>query len=52
VLHPDFYGMKGVSKRAAFVVDRKGMVAYAWVAEDSGLMPPFEEILAAVTNAG
>ena len=52
VLYPEFYGMKGVSKRAAFVVDRKGTVAYAWVAEDSGLMPPFGEILEAVAKAG
>jgi peroxiredoxin len=48
VLYPDFFGMRGVSKRAAFVVDRTGRVAYAWVAEDADLMPPFEEILAAV----
>ncbi|MBM4372336.1 MAG: redoxin domain-containing protein [Deltaproteobacteria bacterium] len=48
VLYPEFYGMGGVSKRAAFVVDRDGMVAYAWVAEDADLMPPFEEILAAL----
>ena len=51
VLYPEFHGMKGVSKRAAFVVDRKGTVTYAWVAEDSGLMPPFEEILGAVAKA-
>ena len=48
VLYPDYFGMKGVSKRAAFVVDREGAVAYAWVSEDSGVMPPFGEILAAV----
>lgn len=48
VLYSEFYGMKGVSKRAAFVVDRDGTVVYAWAAEDAGLMPPFEEILAAV----
>ncbi|GMV07722.1 MAG: anti-oxidant AhpCTSA family protein [Gemmatimonadota bacterium] len=48
VLYPEFYGMKGVSKRAAFVVDGEGTVAYAWVAEEAGLLPPFEEILEAV----
>ncbi|HSW28846.1 MAG TPA: redoxin domain-containing protein [Longimicrobiales bacterium] len=52
VLYPDFHGMKGVAKRAAFVVDRSGKVAYAWVSEDSGLMPPFDDILAAVGKAG
>ena len=48
----DFYGMRGVSKRAAFVVDREGKVSYAWVAEDADLMPPFEEILATVRTSG
>lgn len=52
VLYPEFYGMRGVSKRAAFVVDREGRVAYAWVAEDADLMPPFEEILAVVERLG
>jgi len=52
VLYPEFYGMKGVSKRAAFVVDREGVVAYAWVAEDAGLLPPFDEILEAVARVG
>lgn len=52
VLYPEFYGMRGVSKRAAFVVNREGEVSYAWVAEDADLMPPFEDILAAVVKAG
>lgn len=52
VLYPEFYGLKGVSKRAAFVVDREGTVTYAWVAEEAGLLPPFEEILEAVRRVG
>jgi peroxiredoxin len=52
VLYPEYYGMKGVSKRAAFVVDREGRVAYVWVSEDAGVMPPFDEILAAVEALG
>jgi peroxiredoxin len=52
VLYPEFFGMKGVSKRAAFVVDRGGTVVYAWVSEDSGVMPPFDEILEAVGRLG
>lgn len=52
VLYPEFLGMKGVSKRAAFVVDGDGTVVYAWVSEDSGVMPPFDEILEAVGKLG
>lgn len=52
VLYSEFYGMRGVSKRAAFVVDRAGRVAHAWVAEDADRMPPFEEILAVVERLG
>lgn len=48
VLYPDFFGLRGVSKRAAFVVDAAGKVAYAWVTEDAGVMPPFDEIHAVV----
>ncbi len=37
-------GLRGVSERAAFVIDPEGRVAYAWVGEHPGLLPPFEEI--------
>lgn len=50
VLYPDFFGLEGVSKRSAFVVDGEGRVAYAWVSEDADVMPPFEEILGAVRD--
>jgi len=38
------YGMKGVSKRAAFLIDNQGIVQYAEVLEDAGLQPNFEAI--------
>ncbi|MDT8368788.1 MAG: redoxin domain-containing protein [Longimicrobiales bacterium] len=44
VLYEEFFGMHGVSKRAAFVVDRDGSVRYAWVSEDAGVMPDFDAI--------
>lgn len=37
-------GMKGVSKRAAFVVDKTGLVQYAEVLESAGDIPNFEAI--------
>ena len=38
------YGMKGVSKRAAFIVDAEGKVVYAEVLENAGQQPNFEAI--------
>lgn len=38
------FGMKGVSKRSAFVIDRQGIVRYAEVLESAGDLPNFEEI--------
>lgn len=36
--------MKGVTKRSAFVIDKDGIVRYAEVLEDTGLVPDFEAI--------
>jgi len=38
------YGMHGVSKRSAFLIDQNGLVQYAEVLENAGLQPNFEEI--------
>ena len=38
------FGMKGVSKRAAFLLDKDGVVRYAEVLENAGLQPNFVEI--------
>ena len=38
------YGMKGVSKRSAFLIDKEGIVQYAEVLENAGKQPDFEAI--------
>lgn len=38
------FGMKGVSKRAAFIIDKKGIVQYNEVLENAGEQPNFEGI--------
>ena len=44
-LYDDFVlGMKGVSKRAAFVVNKQGVIEYAEVLENAGELPNFAEI--------
>jgi glutaredoxin-dependent peroxiredoxin len=48
-LLPDFaYGMHGVSKRAAFVIDKQGVVLYAEVLDNVGLQPDFTQIQASL----
>ncbi|MDF1538994.1 MAG: redoxin domain-containing protein [Candidatus Thorarchaeota archaeon] len=44
IVLPDLAGMKEVAKRSVFVVDQGGKVVYAWVSDDPGIMPPFDEI--------
>jgi glutaredoxin-dependent peroxiredoxin len=41
-------GMKGVSKRSAFVIDSEGTVQYAEVLESAGDVPNFEAVQAAL----
>ena len=45
-------GFYGLSKRAVFVLDRARIVRYAWVTDDSLLMPDIEEVLRATAQAG
>jgi len=44
------YGMLGVSKRAAFVVDKEGNIAYAEVLENAGEQPNFDNIHVSLNN--
>ena len=44
-------GQKGVSTRAAFVVDREGRVTYAAIQDNPGELPDFAAIKAAVEAA-
>jgi len=44
-LYEDFVlGMKGVSKRSAFVIDKDGTIRYAEVLDNAGEQPSFEKI--------
>ena len=49
-LHEDLKGMKGVAKRAAFVIDRAGDIAYAWVSDDPHVQVDFGAIKSAVES--
>lgn len=51
VLHEDLMGLKGVSKRAVFVIDADGKVIYDWISEDPGVQIKFDEIAKALQSA-
>jgi peroxiredoxin len=51
VLNDDYFGMRGVANRSAFVIDRRGVIAYTWMSEDPSILPPFDEIERAVIGA-
>jgi len=44
IIYDDFYGLKGVPKRAAFVIDENLNVEYAEVLEDASNLPDFRAI--------
>ncbi|MEZ4981930.1 MAG: redoxin domain-containing protein [Saprospiraceae bacterium] len=43
-------GMQGVSKRSAFVIDKKGKIQYAEVLESAGDLPNFTAIKETLAN--
>jgi glutaredoxin-dependent peroxiredoxin len=50
-LYADFVlGMKGVSKRAAFVLNKDGEIIYEEILEDAGQIPNFEKIKETLAN--
>ncbi len=52
VLHETWvaFGYKGVSKRAAFVLDGKGILRYKWMTDAPSNEPPYDEILSALNK--
>ena len=51
VLYEELMGLRGVAKRAAFVIGRDEKVAYAWVSEDPRVEPDYEEVRQAVADS-
>ena len=50
-LADDMGGLKGVTKRVVYVIDRSGTIVYAWEGENPGVMPDFDAIMKAVEQA-
>ena len=51
-VHENAFNVKGlnVSKRAVFVLDKEGKVAYRWVSENPGKEPDYKEVQEAVAK--
>jgi peroxiredoxin len=44
------YGMEGVSKRSAFIIDKAGILQYSEILENAGKQPDFEVIREKLAN--
>ncbi len=53
-VYQDFGGLMGyeAAKRSVFVLDAQGVVRYAWISENPGTEPNYEEVRSAVERAG
>ncbi len=49
-VYESFGGLKGydAAKRAVFALDKDGTVKYAWISEEPGKEPPYDEVKAAL----
>jgi len=50
VFNADMIGLKGIAKRAVFVIDKDGIVRYREVLEDARNEPDYQKLLAAVSQ--
>ena len=52
IVHDGFAGLTGysASKRSVFVLDKDGVVRYAWVSENPGVEPNYEEVTKALAS--
>jgi peroxiredoxin len=50
VLHEEILGLRGVSKRSIFVIDKDGVVRYKWVSEDPTKQPDYAAVKEALSK--
>ena len=49
VLFEDLIGLKGISKRSAFVIDNDGVIQYSSSSDDPAVLPDFDAVKAALS---
>lgn len=52
VLYEEYFGLRGVARRAALVVGTDGRIAYAWIGERDDVLPDFDAVREAVRAVG
>jgi len=52
VFNEDMIGLKGIAKRAVFVIDKDGIVRHREVLDDARNEPDYERIIAALAHLG
>ena len=50
VVNPDMIGLKDISKRATFVIDRSGTVRYSEVLDDARNEPNYAQVKQALAS--
>jgi glutaredoxin-dependent peroxiredoxin len=50
VFNEDMIGLKGIAKRAVFVIDKDGIVQYREVLDDARLEPAYDQVFATLTR--
>jgi len=52
IVHDGFAGLKGYTAafRSVFVLDKDGIVKYAWVSENPGVEPRYDEVMKALAS--
>ncbi len=45
---PGALGFAGVADRSAFVINKAGVITYAWTSADPKVLPPFDQVQAAI----
>ena len=50
VRYETWKGHQGPAKRSVFVIDRNGLITYAWSNDDALALPEFEEVMDAITK--
>ncbi|MFH0992334.1 MAG: peroxiredoxin [bacterium] len=52
IQHNDFAGLNGyvAAKRSVFILDKNGVVQYAWISENPGIEPDYDEITKALSR--
>ena len=52
IVHQGFGGLEGYSaaKRSVFVIDKSGVVRYAWISDNPGVEPNYDEVTTALAS--